>query len=197
VGKESNVEPCYQPKLFIAIVSFLLGVVGSFAGQWWQKRLEMTAVAYSLKVAFRGEIGAIRSGLGADTRVAMQAWEEGKTLADYGVVYPRTIYEAHAKGLGDLRDSTLTWRIAELYSTLDRAREAGRRLAATSSTEQFTLYVRLLLRCFYMSVLLDMRLMEQTKEMVELVNVTVSERDAADRNFAVDALQKIESNKAR
>ena len=191
-------EAWYESKLFIAVVSFLLGVVGSFAAHWWQKHLEMTAVAKSLKVAFRGEISAIRSGLGADARVAMQAWEEGKTLSDYGVVYPRTIYEAHAKGLGDLRESTLTSHIAELYSTLERAREAGRRLASTFSREQFTLYVRMLLRCLHMSVLLDMRLMEQTKKLVELDwNVTVSERDAADRNFAVDALKKIESNRAR
>jgi hypothetical protein len=150
-------------------------------------------VSESLKVAFRGEIGAIRSILAVDARTAMKAWEQGGMLKEYKITYPRTIYDAHARNLGDLRESVLVGHISSLYSTLERAQEAGRRIQKGIYGRQgFEDYTRLLVASMGMAVFLDMRLTEQTKHLVEVDwAVRVSEKDEADGNFVAAAMKAL------
>ena len=50
----------------------------------------------------------------------------------------------------------------------------------------------ILVGAFHHALILDMRLTEQTKHFVELDwSVRVSESDAADRNFSVEALNRL------
>jgi hypothetical protein len=56
----------------------------------------------------------------------------------------------------------------------------------------------LLVAAFHQALILDMRLTEQTKHLIELEwSVKVSEADAADRNFSVEALKKLEQAEAK
>ena len=111
----------HESQLFALILGSLLTLVGTLVAtsfnSWYQKYLDNRQVSESLKVAFRGEISSIRSVLTVEARTAMKAWEEGGTLKEYRIAYPRTIYEAHARNLGDLRESVLVGHISNLYST--------------------------------------------------------------------------------
>lgn len=83
--------------------------------------------------------------------------------------------------------------ISQLYSTLERAQDIGRRIEAnTYGGDGVRDFAVVLVAAFHQAVLLDMRLTEQTKHLVELDwSVRVSESDAADRNFSVEALEKL------
>ena len=129
----------------------------------------------------------------------MEAWEQKRPIKDYKLAYPRRIFEAHASNIGDLRESVLVGHISQLYSTLDRAQDVGRRVEAnTYAGEGSRDFAALLVIAFNQALILDMRLTEQTRHLVELDwSAKVSEADAADRNFYVEALKKLVKAGAR
>lgn len=191
-------EPWWSKILFILLGS-ILAISTSFVTIWGQQYFDKQRRAETLKVAFRGEINALRSALGVDARAAMEVWEQRKPIKDYKLAYPRRIYEAHAVSIGDLRESVLVGHISQLYSTLERAQDVGRRIEAnTYAGDGPRDFVVLLVIAFNQALILDMRLTEQTKHLVELDwSVKVSEADAADRNFHVGALKKLVKAGAR
>lgn len=186
-------------EVLILVLGWVLGLGTSFFGYWVQQHFEKQRRAETLKVAFRGEINALRSALGADARAAVGAWEQKKPIKDYKLTYPRRIYEAHAASIGDLRESILVGHISQLYSTLERAQDVGRRIEAnTYAGDGPRDFALLLLIALNQALILDMRLTEQTKHLVELEwSVKVSEADAADRNFFVESLKKLEKAGAK
>jgi hypothetical protein len=115
------------------------------------------------------------------------------------LAYPRRIYEAHAATIGDLRESVLVGHVSQLYSTLERAQDIGRRIEANRyGGDGLRDFAALLVLAFHQALILDMRLTEQTKHLAELKwSVKVSEADAADQNFAVEALKKLEQAGAK
>lgn len=189
----------WRSDVLILVLGWVLGLGTSYFGQWVQQHFETQRRAETLKVAFRGEINAIRSGVGVDARAAVAAWEQGKPMKDYKLVYPRRIYDAHAPAIGDLRESILVGHISQLYSTLERAQDVGRRIeASTYAGEGHRDFATLLVLAFNQALILDMRLTEQTKHLVELDwSVKASEADAADRNFFLEALKKLVKAGAR
>jgi len=187
----------YQLPLFIALLSLIMGFLGGQFSGWLERRWEREAKAESLKVAFRGEINAIRNMLRVPATSAAKAWENGRVLKEYKVDYPRVIFEANAGHLGDLREHVLVGQISMLYSSLERTQEIGRRLQnGVYGPEGFPQYVQLLVSCFDMAVHLDMRLTEQTKHFIELDwSVKVTGMDAEDHNWAVGVLKKLQEAK--
>jgi hypothetical protein len=184
-------KPWYENPLLIAFVAFVLGIVASSVGAWWQQHLTAGSRAESLKVAFRGEVNAIRDGLSVDARAAFSAWQKKTPIKDHQVGYPTKIFDSHAGSIGDLRESILVGHLSLLYSTIDRAREVGRRIdASTYSGDGPRDFATLLAIALNQALILDMRLTEQTKHLKEESwSVTVSEQDAADRNFVGEVLQ--------
>ena len=89
--------------------------------------------------------------------------------------------------------------ISQLYSTLERAQDVGRRIEANAyGGDSLRDFAELLVVAFHQALILDMRLTEQTKHLVELEwSVKVSEADATDRNFSVEALKKLEKTGAK
>ncbi len=107
--------------------------------------------------------------LNVDARAAMAAWEQRKQIKDYKRAYPRRIYEAHAASIGDLRESVLVDHISQLYSTLERAQDVGRRIVAnTYAGDGPRDFALLLVIALNQALILDMRLTEQKKHLVEL-----------------------------
>ena len=51
----------YQSPLFVAVLSLAMGFLGGQLSGWLERRWEREARAETLKVAFRGEINAIRN----------------------------------------------------------------------------------------------------------------------------------------
>jgi hypothetical protein len=192
------VKPWYWEVLVLAI-GWVLGLGTSYFRHWVQQHFEKRRRSETLKVAFRGEINALRSALAADSRAAVAAWEHRNTIKDYKLAYPRRIYEAHAAAIGDLRQSVLVGHISQLYSTLERAQDIGRRIEAnTYGGDGLRDFAVLMVAAFHQALILDMRLTEQTKHLIELEwSVKVSEADAADRNFSVEALKKLEQAEAK
>lgn len=188
----SRVEPWWS-KVLLILLGSILAIGTSFFTMWAQQHFDKQRRAETLKVAFRGEINALRSALGVDARAAMGAWEQRQPIKDYKLAYPRRIYEAHAARIGDLRESVLVGHISQLYSTLERAQDVGRRIEAnTYSGDGSRDFAMLLLIAFNQALILDMRLTEQTKHLVELDwSVKVSEADATDRRFFGEALEKL------
>jgi type II secretory pathway pseudopilin PulG len=191
--KGGPVKPWYETQVVLLLVGFVRGIVASFAGHWWQQSLEKSSRAESLKVAFRGEINAIRSALAADARAAFAAWQTKTAIKDHKLTYPRKIYDSHTGSIGDLRESVLVGHISQLYSTLDRAQDVGRRIEnGTYAGDGLRDFAMLLAIALNQAVILDMRLTEQTKHLVQLDwSVKVSGQDAADRNFAVEAIKAL------
>jgi len=191
-------EPWWSKALFIVLGS-VLAISTGLATTLAQQHFDKQRRAETLKVAFRGEINALRSALGVDARAAVGAWERRTPIKDYKLAYPRRIYEAHAASIGDLRESVLVGHISQLYSTLERAQDVGRRIEAnTYASDGPRDFAALLAIAFNQALILDMRLTEQTKHLVELNwAVQVSEADAADRNFYVESLKKLVNAGAR
>ena len=156
-------KPWYSDLLVLAL-GWVLGLGTSYFGHWIQQRFEKRRRSETLKVACRGEINALRSALSADARAAVAAWENKKPIKDYKLAYPRRIYEAHVATIGDLRESVLVGNISQLYSTLERAQDIGRRIEAnTYGGDSVRDFAVVLVAAFHQAVLLDMRLTEQTK----------------------------------
>ena len=191
-------EPWWS-KVLLILLGSILAIGTSFVTMWAQQHFDKQRRAETLKVAFRGEINALRSALGVDARAAVETWEQRKPIKDYKLAYPHRIYEAHAASIGDLRESVLVGHISQLYSTLDRVQDVGRRIEAnTYAGDGPRDFALLLVIAFNQALILDMRLTEQTKHLVELDwSVKVSEADAADRNFHVEALKKLVKAGAR
>ena len=177
----------------VAIVTALLtlGLID------WQLSSDRQNRAESMLVAFRSEISALRGSLWLPTQIACDAWDKDEALKDYRLTYPRKVFDVNAGQLGELRDSTLAAQLAQLYSTLERTDEVGRKLQdETYSREVFPHYVELLTSSFLMVVNLDVRLTEQTKDLVdtdwyETGEVKIKEKDATEHNFAADYLNKL------
>lgn len=133
-------EPWWSKILFVVLGS-ILAIGTSFVTMWAQQHFDKQRRAETLKVAFRGEINALRSALGVDARAAMEAWEQRKPIKDYKLAYPRRIYEAHAASVGDLRESVLVGHISQLYSTLEgrRMSDAASRRTPMPTTDRATL----------------------------------------------------------
>lgn len=186
-------EPWWQKFLWL-ILGSALTLVGTFFSLWAQQHFEKNRRAETLKVAFRGEINAIRTALSADARASVNAWEQKKQIKDYKLTYPRRIYEAHAATIGDLRESVLVGHISHLYSTLERAQDVGRRIEVnTYAGDGPRDFAILLVAAFHMALILDMRLTEQTKHLAELDwSVKVSEKDAKDKDFITASMKKLE-----
>lgn len=94
-------KPWYSD-LLVLVLGWMLGLGTSYFGHWIQQRFEKRRRSETLKIAFRGEINALRSALSADARAAVAAWENKKPIKDYKLAYPRRIYEAHVATIGDL-----------------------------------------------------------------------------------------------
>jgi hypothetical protein len=196
------VKPWYESAVALAVVSavlgFALGLGSSLIVGWWNKKLEKSANTESIIVAFRGEISAIRGGLRPHAQMAVASLDKGTTLRDYGIVYPRAIFDSHVGRIGELRDPTLTFQIAAVYSMLETANAIGKQLTAgTLGPEGFPTYVDRVVRGFDMAVHLDMRLSEQTKNIgsPDWGSVIVSSQDAEDHNWAVGVIQRLAKKK--
>lgn len=190
-------EPWWQKFLWL-ILGSALTLVGTFFSHWAQQHFEKRNRAETLKVAFRGEINAIRTSLSADARAAIKAWEQKKPIKDYRLTYPHRIYETHG-AIGDLRESVLAGHISNFYSTLERAQDIGRRIEAnTYGGDGPRDFAILLVAAFHMALILDMRLTEQTKHLAELDwSVKVSEKDAKDKDFIAASMKKLENPETR
>lgn len=155
--------------MLVLVLGWVLGLGTSYFGHWVQQHFEKRRRSETLKVAFRGEINALRSALAADARAAVGAWEHKKTIKDYKLAYPRRIYDAHASMIGDLRESVLVGHISQLCSMLERAQDIGRRIEAnTYGGDGLHDFAALLVLAFHQALILDMRLTEQTKHLVEI-----------------------------
>ena len=77
--------------LSVLVLGWVLGLGTSYFGHWVQQHFEKRRRSETLKVAFRGEMNALRSALSADARAAVTAWEEKKWIKDYKLAYQRRI----------------------------------------------------------------------------------------------------------
>src|SRR5207245_2755645 len=94
---------------------------------------------------------------------------------------------------------TLIFQFSALYSRLEEAKDIGRRLQArTYGPEQFPAYVDAVVRAFYMTVHMDMRLKEQTKAIdnPDWGEVVVGQQDSEDHNWSVGILTRLEQQAA-
>jgi hypothetical protein len=182
--------------LLAAIVGAMIAAGAALLTAWFGKWLERRSLAQDLKVAFRGEINAIRIALRADTRAGYAAY----TYPTIGGVelhqpsYPRTIYQNHANVIGGLRDRELVTHIANLYSHLQRAEEMGKRFHSISTRDREAAkpYLVLLASCFKIAVLVDVRLTEETKKLLEeKIKMTLAGMDANDLNLAESVLAEL------
>src|SRR5262249_20987431 len=127
----------YEVEPFKTLLAVVVGGFLTLAANWWLKRLELRARANSLKVAFRGEIGALRGSLRVETKHAMTTYEAVGLLAG-GITYSRTVFEQNAGHIGDLGDPTLVRQLTSFYALLARIENSGRLLAVgTPEREQF------------------------------------------------------------
>ena len=103
--------PWYEAEPFKTILAVVIGGFLTLAANWWLKHLELQARADSLKVAFRGEVGALRSSLRVEAKHARTTYEADGLLTG-GVTYSRTVFEQNASHIGDLGDPTLVRQLA-------------------------------------------------------------------------------------
>ncbi len=184
----------YNSNLVVALLTATL----SLGSIYLVRCSDQKAQAQALKVAFQGEVSAIRGSLSGPIKTAYKAWQKGKVLKEYRLSYPRMIFDANAGRLGDLRDRDLVARLVRLYSLIQRTEETGRRLQVGIYDQRaFSEYLQLLNLSFYQAVALDIQLSELTKHLAdENWKTKLSESDAADLNFAEDVFKKLEEQKA-
>src|SRR5439155_14048350 len=87
--------PWYEAEPFKTLLAVVIGGFLTLAANWWLKHLELRARANSLKVAFRGKIGALRGSLRVEAKHARMTYEADGLLAG-GVTYSRTVFEQNA-----------------------------------------------------------------------------------------------------
>ena len=188
----------HQSPLFVAFFTIVLTLLTTQVGGWLQVRADAKRMDVALKLAFSGEIHAIRGLLEHTSRTASEAFRQNKTLKKHQIILPTTIFQSNAGNLGKIKDRELIKQIAMLYSFLDRANEVATRIdESVYDASAFQTFLRYLLSCWQMAIILDMRLQEQTKAYTELDwQVVVSKKDADDKNFANDMLKKLDGSKA-
>jgi hypothetical protein len=177
----------YQAEPFKTLISVVVGglLAGavSLATNWWLKRLEIRAKSDALKVAFRGEISALRAALRADVKMAETAILTNAILRT-DIVYARVIFDRNAGQIGDIRDTVLVAQLAAFYTLLARIESAGQAVETAA-------FVASLASAFYMAVILDMKLTAQTAKLAEApFAVTASGQDALDQGLATEMLKK-------
>jgi len=62
--------PWYEAEPFKTLLAVVIGGFLTLAANWWLKHLELRARADSLKVAFRGEVSALRGALRVEAKHA-------------------------------------------------------------------------------------------------------------------------------
>src|SRR5262245_46539153 len=119
----------YETELFKTLMAVVVGglLTGcvSFLLAWWAKQLDIRARADSLRVAFRGEVNALRRQLKADVFKLYTSAVASAAIADCTATYPRVIFEKQAAQIGDLRDPVLAQQLANLYAVLHRVELTG------------------------------------------------------------------------
>jgi len=190
--------PWYEAEPFKTILAVVIGGFLTLAANWWLKHLELQARADSLKVAFRGEVGALRSSLRVEAKHARTTYEADGLLTG-GVTYSRTVFEQNASHIGDLGDPTLVPQLASLYALLARLEVSGRLFAAGApGREQLERHLGGLASAFYVSVLVDMRLGAQTAKLRSApFRIRVSTEDADDQRLAAEIIERYGSREDR
>ena len=129
--------PWYEAEPFKTLLAVVIGGFLTLAANWWLEHLELRARANSLKVAFRGEIGALRGSLRVEAKHARMTYEADGLLAG-GVTYSRTVFEQNASHIGDLGDPMLVRQLTSFYALLARIENSRRLLAiGAPGREQF------------------------------------------------------------
>jgi hypothetical protein len=201
--------PWYQQEpfktLLPVVVGALIGLLGSIGAVWLKPFLDRREMTRTLKVAFYGEVSALRSALRSDA-VGFQELHSIflalQTLPNYEVPpYPRAIFDVYRDRLGLLRDHALVQQNAFLYSMLGRIEHACRRLTADPhpnevrmlvDQQRLQVYGRLLLAGFETSILLSMRLGAETQSLInEKLKITIKEIDVTDRDLLQSLREKV------
>lgn len=110
------------------VVAALVGAAFGTGSSLLVLQYQEATTKTSLQTAFAGEIEAILHAVGRPYHHAVYAWEKNSRLPDYDFYVPRAVYDGNVGRLGELHDLTMVRNITFLYSTLDQAREEGRRL---------------------------------------------------------------------
>lgn len=183
----------HQSPLFVAFFTIVLTLLTTQIGGWLQTRADAARMDVALKLAFSGEIHAIRGLLEHTSRTASEAFRQNKTLKKHQIIFPTTIFQANASNLGRIKDRELIKQLATFYSLLDRTNEVATRIdEGIYDASSFQTFLRYLLSCWQIVINLDMRLQEQTKAYTELDwQVVLSKKDADDLNFAQDILKEL------
>jgi hypothetical protein len=198
----------YNEPIFTVVLTIVLTLLTTQLTAYLQRRKDKAERALTLKIAFHGEISAIRNHLQQLARDAYGLWRNHIPLMNYALYYPHSVFDSTAGQLGDLQDSKLVEQISLLYSSLSQGQEMGRILEENKREisggiflnedikQNVVEYAHSLIRAFYACVLLNLRLAEQTKHIVELDwEVTPTKKDNEDRKFCAQALKEIEQPK--
>lgn len=164
------------------ILTILLTLLVTLASGAMQRSCEKSDRDYALKLAFSGEVSALRGAIEYATINAFNKWQNKERLEPHRVEYPKVVFEVNAANLGNIQDRELIKQLSNLYSFMARINE----------TNDFSAYLQQLAYCWHIAINLDMRLQEQTRNTQELDwKVKLSQKDAADHQLADRILQEL------
>jgi hypothetical protein len=133
-----------------ALTSSIFTLFVTFAVTQYQQH----AARSNLRMAFAGEIEVVMWSLMKPVNFGVSAWEEKRRLSEYKFYAPRAVYEANLNRLGDLGSKDLVRDITYLYSTIQQAREEGRRLETGTADDEGMLYVSYLVAAYTRALML-------------------------------------------
>lgn len=180
--------------LFVSIITVIITLLVTQVGGCWQSCADARRKDAALKLAFSGEISAIRGVLEYTARNAREAFRQGKMLKHHQIVYSDKVFEANASGLGNLQDRELIKQISTLYSLVDRTNEIARRIdEGIYDASSFPTFLRTLANCWRIAILLDMRLQMETKDYTDLNwQVVFTKKDEDDKKLADQMIQELD-----
>jgi hypothetical protein len=168
----------------LALAGVLVGWFISFLTTGFWRWRDARIRAKTIRLAFRGEISALRMALHVDAVSAKRDPPNDVRLVSK--TYPRTVYEAHAGRIGDLWDDELVWQIVQFYSLLPRleAIAAGSDIPDPGPAE----LLRVLAACLELATVTDVVLVADTRK--GGVTENFAKEVEEDRKLATELRQK-------
>lgn len=185
----------YESEPFKTLVAVVIGALLGLSASWWLKRFDIRARADALKIAFHGEIGALRSALSADAKT-IEATIDASMKATgpplyTDIQYSRNIFESSAAHLGDIRNPILIRQLAGFYTLLRRLEDLGRTITRQRSSDNDKRFAAGLASARYMATLIDVRLRGETSRLkVASFKMRFGEADEADQRLAIGLIKR-------
>ena len=160
----------YNNPLFVALVTIFLTLLTTQGSNYLNRCIQRRRKSIDLKVAFHGEIEALRELLSSHTKTAHAALQSGKILRDYTFYYPNKIFEANASLLGEIGDAVLVSQIAQLYSALANVSVRAERMQTGIYDKELGLkyLVRDLMALWDITIILDIELSSEVEKIISM-----------------------------